>query len=138
MGVHKKFILEDLPAEWYDLTIELMSQGAAVIEVLRAFNLKGYTREIHARMMVDYPEYKEAFEQGKILCEAWWTEIGRLNLHYNKFNNAMWIFNMKNRFAWRDTPLSPTEKAGDMFTDKMEQAEFLQKYKVEPNKVMEN
>jgi len=128
-GPKRKFTIEDLPKNWRELVIEGMGSGMSVIEAVRQFGLKGYSREIHARMCVDYTEYHETFEEGKMLSEAFWIAQGRENLHNNKFNNTLWIFNMKNRFAWRDTPVAPKEDGGNIFKDKTEQIEVLERFR---------
>ena len=49
------------------------------------------------------PEFKAAYEIGKEYSEAWWTKLGRAGAA-GKVNiqPATWVFNMKNKFKWKD------------------------------------
>ena len=50
-----------------------------------------------------YKELDRAFELGEQYAEAWWSRLGRAGaVGKVKINPAVWIFNMKNRFAWTD------------------------------------
>lgn len=69
---------------------------------------------------VRYPEWLEAKEEGYARCQAFWEKAGRNmmlglkseqtdpvtgekhEIDYTKGNATVWIFNMKNRFNWRD------------------------------------
>jgi len=50
-----------------------------------------------------YPDFKEAYAQGKEYSKAWWLKLGRAGAA-GKVNiqSATWIFNMKNKFKWTD------------------------------------
>lgn len=48
-------------------------------------------------------EFKAAYELGKHYSEAWWTKLGRAGAAGKvKIQPATWVFNMKNRFDWKD------------------------------------
>lgn len=49
------------------------------------------------------PEFKTAYSKGQEYSEAWWTKLGRAGAA-GKVNiqPATWVFNMKNRFKWKD------------------------------------
>jgi predicted DNA-binding transcriptional regulator AlpA len=53
-------------------------------------------------------QYHRAFHQaldlGRELCEAWWMRFGRLAMMQKvpAAPPSWWIFQMKNRFGWRD------------------------------------
>lgn len=59
-----------------------------------------------------YSEFSDAKKEAEALCLQWWENAGiagMLGLKQTKdgiplgtFNAAIWIFNMKNRFNWRD------------------------------------
>lgn len=54
-----------------------------------------------------WPEFAEAMELAKTLCQAWWEEQGRTGIHLGKdFNAAAWIMNMRNRFRWRASDMT--------------------------------
>jgi len=62
------------------------------------------TRDTLYRWEKRYPEFKEAKQLGFVLCRKWWENLGRGGAagKIKNFNAAVWIFNMKNRFAWKD------------------------------------
>lgn len=49
-----------------------------------------------------FPEFSKAKCAGEELSKAWWLRQGRINLHSETFNHALWGINMKNRHDWRD------------------------------------
>ena len=52
-----------------------------------------------------YPDFSDAKKKGVGLSEAWWCRMGRagaVGAGNIDINAAVWIFNMKNRFAWKD------------------------------------
>lgn len=51
-----------------------------------------------------HKEFSEAKKKADALCQKWWERIGQAGLsgRIRGFNAAIWIFNMKNRFHWRD------------------------------------
>jgi hypothetical protein len=51
-----------------------------------------------------YPEFKKAYEDGQLRCLYFWEIMGRSGAagKIQNFNVTSWIFNMKNRFGWRD------------------------------------
>lgn len=46
----------------------------------------------------------EALKEGEMLSQLWWETEGLKAMQGGTpgFNAAVWIFNMKNRFGWRD------------------------------------
>jgi len=50
-----------------------------------------------------HPEFSDAIKKGEHLSEAWWCKLGRKGAAGEAdINPTVWIFNMKNRFGWRD------------------------------------
>lgn len=58
-----------------------------------------------------HPEFSDAKKRGWALSQLFWEKIGIAGAtgRIRGFNAASWIFNMKNRFKWRD--LQPEEQA---------------------------
>ena len=91
-----------------DKIIELMTQGASLIEVSANLDISRDT--IHDWTNKDSPRYKKKFsdtiKRGIELSEAWWLKLGRekLTLKYqsDNLNFTGWYMNMKNRFGWKD------------------------------------
>ncbi len=129
MGLHKdRFTLENLPEDWEALVAREMGEGAAVCEVLKLF---GISRKVHDRFLKEYPEYREAFDDGFTLSEAWWSQQVRMMIR-EKVNPALLIFTMKARFKWRDNHDNQKVKV-NIFSD----GSFAEKYKVKQEKEAE-
>lgn len=72
-----------------------------------------------------HPEFLDAKKRAEAKCQKWWEAQGRAGLFCGKdekFNATVWIFNMKNRFYWRDAkedaappPPKNDEKIKSMF-----------------------
>lgn len=51
----------------------------------------------------EHPEFSEAKKEGQARSMYSWELSGIKGMHSkNPFNASVWIFNMKNRFNWRD------------------------------------
>lgn len=91
--------------------VELMSEGASIVEVMADLRL---CRKTWYNWIDDAskPEFKEAAELGNLLSEAWWQRNGRTNLGNPQFSYTGWYMNMKNRFGWADK--QETHNTGSM------------------------
>lgn len=89
----------ELPENWKETAISLMTEGAHMTKVLKEL---GISRTTHYGLCDSNDEYRETIEQGKLLSEAWWTEQGRENVKNKNFNNTLFIFMMKAVFKWKD------------------------------------
>ena len=49
-----------------------------------------------------YPEFSRAKAEGFRQNRNFWEDLAIDNLHSKTFNTTIWVFNMKNRFGWRD------------------------------------
>ena len=79
---------------------EMYAEGQSVAEVCKKL---GVYKEAYYKWVKKHEEFGIAHARGMELCEAWWTGIGRAGaLGKINVNPTMWIFNMKNRFGWRD------------------------------------
>jgi predicted RNase H-like HicB family nuclease len=81
---------------------EMFANGESVAEVCQQI---GIARRTFYNWLEDEtkPEFKEAYEDGQALSEAFWMRLGRLGAAGKvDINAATWIFNMKNRFGWKD------------------------------------
>lgn len=87
--------------EFCDMLVEHMAEGysyesfAGVISVTRS-RLYVWEKE--------YPIFKDAKFLGREKCLLFWERIGRAGAmgEIKGFNCATWIFQMKNRFQWRN------------------------------------
>ena len=87
--------------EYSKMLIEHMSEGMS-FETFGA-KVKAHRATLH-RWREKYPEFREAYELGKLCSQAVWERIGLDGARgdLDKFNAASFCFNMKNRFGWRD------------------------------------
>jgi hypothetical protein len=113
-GGRPRKTLKDLPDKWYDIAIEMYSEGASDVEVKAKLSV---SNDVWTRWMKEEPEFMETIKAGKRLSQAWWEHKGRTNLENNKFSATLWYMNMKNRFGWADK----TETKHDA-TDKFAEA----------------
>ena len=91
---YKKQFAEDLP--------KMFRNGESVAEVCVQL---GVSRDSFYYWVNNYPEFKEAYDLGKLHSEAWWSKLGRAGaLGERKIQPAVWVFTMKNKFGWRDQP----------------------------------
>lgn len=88
--------------EYCDEVISFMAKGFSV----EAFAGHVWvSRATLYRWMEEYPEFKEAVAIGRERCRVWWEEAAQAGLMTEKgtsFSAATWIFNMRNRFGWRN------------------------------------
>lgn len=53
-------------------------------------------------LLTDSEEFRVAVKAARDACQVWWERTGRRLASEGGGNSAIWIFNMKNRFGWRD------------------------------------
>jgi hypothetical protein len=97
--------------EYGAMLIQHMSEGLS-------FEAFGGVVGVCARTLYDWeqahPEFLQAKKTGESFSRLYWEKIGRDGLHNEvikdgdgctvtrSINATIWIFNMKNRFKWRD------------------------------------
>lgn len=95
-----RFVSEYNP-DYDDLLIKHLADGLSY----RAF---AGVLGVHHGTLYDweakYPSFKEAKEIGENMSLLFWEKMGMAGTvgKIKNFNTASWIFNMKNRFRWRD------------------------------------
>lgn len=101
--------------EWMDdKVIELMSEGASLVEVYAACDIDDDT--LYDWCNEDSPRFKQSFsdsvKRGRRLSHAWWEQHGRKQVENREFNSTLWYMNMKNRHGWKDR--QETEVKGEV------------------------
>jgi len=80
-----------------------------------AFLKRGYSKEVIAahlginrktfgRWEKEHPALQEAVAEGLLYSQLWWETLGikAASGKVKGFNASAWVFNMKNRFGWKD------------------------------------
>lgn len=89
---YSKDICEKLP--------DMFRGGESVAEVCCALNIH---KDTFYEWVKKYPRFSDAYKKGLQNSEAWWSRLGRNGSTGDvKIQPATWIFNMKNRFGWKD------------------------------------
>lgn len=107
--------------EYCSLLIEHMSQGFSY----ETFAAKvGVHRGILYDWEKEYPEFHDTKKKAQEISQLWWESAGINGLYTivehgeggeksvveKKINQAMWIFNMKARFRWKDADPKPQDQ----------------------------
>ena len=89
-------------AEYANQLPDMFSNGEDVAEVCLKL---GISRRAFYDWIEKHPKFKEGYELGKLASEAWWSKLGRAGAAGKvQIQPTVWIFNMKNKFGWRDQP----------------------------------
>lgn len=90
---------EDLPEDWQEIMRECGQEGGSAVE---ARCLLGIGTSAWETLLEDSEEFRQTEKERQALCEVWWERQGRRMTGGGDGNATVWIFNMKNRFGWRD------------------------------------
>ena len=88
--------------EYCAMVIEHMSKGLSFETFGAVANCSKQSLYLWAET---HEEFSDAKKAGFLKCQLFWEELGLKGLWGSKdssFNTGVWIFNMKNRFGWRD------------------------------------
>ena len=78
----------------------MFQDGESVAEVCVKLDC---SKESFYKMIGISPLFSDAYKKGLDKSEAWWTTLGRAgSAGKHAIQPATWIFNMKNRFSWKD------------------------------------
>jgi hypothetical protein len=91
--------VDDLPENWKDIMIECGQEGGSAVEVRC---LLGIAQSAWETLLEDSEDFRLTEKKRQALCEVWWERQGRRMTTEGQGNATVWIFNMKNRFGWRD------------------------------------
>ena len=91
--------VDDLPDDWQQTMLMIGQDGGSAVEVRCELGIGISAWET---LLDDSDEFRETEKQRKALCEVWWERQGRKMATGDQGNATVWIFNMKNRFGWRD------------------------------------
>lgn len=102
--------IDSLPDDWESIMREASQEGASAVE-LRC--LLGIGDTGWETLIADNEYFYRTVKECKALCQVWWERQGRkMSAGEAEGNATVWIFNMKNRFGWRDK--TETEHTGSV------------------------
>lgn len=87
--------------EYCKMLIEHMTEGLS----FESFGgVVGVWKEALYNWVKKYPEFSNAKKEGTHKCMLFYEKAGRQGMlgKIAGFNSTTWLFNMKNRFGWRD------------------------------------
>jgi len=92
--------VEDLPEGWQNIMRDIAQDGGSAVECQARL---GIYHSAWETLLADSEDFRETVRQCKVLCQVWWEKVGReMAAGLREGNATVWIFNMKNRFDWRD------------------------------------
>jgi hypothetical protein len=91
--------VDDLPEGWQDIMRTCGQDGGSAVEVRC---LLGIATSAWNTLLADSEEFRVTEKEREALCEVWWETQGRKMVTGTQGSAPVWIFNMKNRFGWRD------------------------------------
>lgn len=99
----------DLPENWQDIVRECGQNGQSAVTIRCKL---GIAQSAWETLLEDSEDFRVTIREAKALCEHWWEERGREMAMGLEGNSTVWIFNMKNRFGWKDK--TETEHSGSV------------------------
>ena len=103
--------IRDLPDGWENIMREAAQEGASDVEVRC---LLGIGESGWYTLIEDDEQFCRTVKECKALCQVWWERTGRKMTMGADGNATVWIFNMKNRFGWKDKTELTGEGGGPM------------------------
>lgn len=99
-GRPKNQVIDRLKEGWQTKFLEMGREGCSDVEIRAAF---GISDDLWYRWIAEDEEFSRTYKAAKAACHAKWEEMGR-KMAFGQVdgNPTTWIFNMKNRFNWRD------------------------------------
>lgn len=84
--------------------------GASAVEIRCILGIGDSAWET---LIEDDSDFRRTVKECKDLCQVWWERQGRkMSCGESDGNATTWIFNMKNRFGWKDK--TETEHTGNV------------------------
>lgn len=106
--------VDDLPADWEETLIDCGQSGGSAVEMRCMI---GVGESAWGTLLEDSDDFRRTVKRAQALCEVWWERRGREMAAGDDGNATVWIFNMKNRFKWRDKPEDDNESESDKLAE---------------------
>ena len=91
--------VDDLPGDWREIMLACGDEGASAVECRHRL---GIAQTAWETLLKDSEEFRVTEKRARDACNVWWERLGRRLAADGGGNSGVWIFNMKNRFGWRD------------------------------------
>lgn len=99
-GRPKDEVIDRLKEGWQARFLEMGKEGCSDVEIRAEF---GISQDLWERWLAEDQEFSVTAKAAKAACHAKWEQMGRkMAFGQAEGNPTTWIFNMKNRFGWRD------------------------------------
>lgn len=99
-GRPKEEVIDRLKEGWQVRFMEMAKEGCSDVEIRAEF---GISDCLWYRWIDEDEEFSRTAKAAKAACHAKWEEMGRkMAFGQVEGNPTTWIFNMKNRFSWKD------------------------------------
>ncbi|QZA71246.1 terminase small subunit [Pseudomonas phage AH02] len=99
-GRPKDSVIDRLKEGWQARFLAMGKEGCSDVEIRAEF---GISDDLWYRWIAEDEEFSRTYKLSKAACHAKWEEMGRkMAFGQVEGNPTTWIFNMKNRFNWRD------------------------------------
>jgi len=85
--------------EYCDTVIEVMEKGFSKEAVAGHI---GISKDTLYKWIKKHEEFSDSIKRGVEISRVFWEELGIEMVTAGQGNAASWIFNMKNRFGWKD------------------------------------
>lgn len=92
--------MDRLKEGWQSRMIEMGAEGCSDVEIRADLKISD---DLWYRWIAEDEEFARTAKAAKAACHAKWEEFGRkMAFGQAEGNPTTWIFNMKNRFSWKD------------------------------------
>lgn len=89
--------------EYCKTIVEVLSTGDTMVCAAATIGVSKQTLHEWAKV---HPEFSDALDRGRALCEKWWVNAGKQGMFMggqnNPFQATIWKFFMSARFDWRE------------------------------------
>ena len=82
----------ELPMNWQEIMTELAEKGCNWIVWVRDLDI---VKDEHYLLLKEIAEYKDHYDRCRIIHDAYWNELFRMNVSDRQFNAQAWLQYMK-------------------------------------------
>lgn len=98
----KRTKVSNLQPDWQAVLEHVAKDGGSAVEMRVAL---GIGRSAWDTLLTDDKSFQATVNKCRDLSQVWWEKLGKALSAGGGGSAAVYIFNMKNRFLWRDQPV---------------------------------